>query len=334
MTTLESMEYLRLLGAIDKVSKAKVEADKEDAKRAKQTKGTEASAEYYKTIAEMGKTHLQSIDEQTKTELELLDKKYKEEMALVTENDKKSGEVRAAIEVDYQNKKAKIQEDARKKEESEQKKTYETIAGMANSTIASLSSLFSGYYSNKQGEMSNEHNAEMEALQKEYDAAEGNAAAQETIANKMTALKQAQRTDEKRLAKEKFEQEKAFNIVSIIMNTAQAVIKGISDYGLPWGLIPAGIAAGIGAAQIAIVASQPAPSFATGGNMASGGMALVGERGPEMVQLPGGTRIDSARNTPSMGNNFTFTGNIIANNPIEFYRQMSLKTARAEMGRA
>jgi hypothetical protein len=43
----------------------------------------------------------------------------------------------------------------------------------------------------------------------------------------------------------------------------------------------------------------PLPAFASGG-IAPGGLALVGERGPELAALPGGTRVSSATDTASM----------------------------------
>ena len=44
----------------------------------------------------------------------------------------------------------------------------------------------------------------------------------------------------------------------------------------------------------------PVPGFAAGGMFARGGMALVGERGPELVDLPGGSYIHNAADTGRM----------------------------------
>ena len=44
-----------------------------------------------------------------------------------------------------------------------------------------------------------------------------------------------------------------------------------------------------------------------GGGIATGGMALVGERGPEVVSLPGGARVHPSGTGPGT-NNFIFHG--------------------------
>lgn len=52
--------------------------------------------------------------------------------------------------------------------------------------------------------------------------------------------------------------------------------------------------AALGAAQMAVVRNQPIPEFAVGTNFAPGGLALVGEQGPEIVNLPRGSKVKTA----------------------------------------
>ena len=78
-----------------------------------------------------------------------------------------------------------------------------------------------------------QYNAEVEAMDAEYEAY------QEEL-----ALKQAKR-------------QKAMNLTQAIINTAVSVTQTLAQWGLPWGLIPAGIAAAMGAVEIALIASQP-----------------------------------------------------------------------------
>lgn len=78
-----------------------------------------------------------------------------------------------------------------------------------------------------------QYNAEVEAMDAEYEAY------QEEL-----ALKQAKR-------------QKAMNLTQAIINTAVSVTQTLAQWGLPWGLIPAGLAAAMGAAEIALIASQP-----------------------------------------------------------------------------
>ncbi len=78
-----------------------------------------------------------------------------------------------------------------------------------------------------------QYNAEVERMDAEYDAY------QEEL-----AIKQAKR-------------EKALSITQAIISTALSITQTIAQWGLPWGLIPAAVAAAMGAAQIAIIAAQP-----------------------------------------------------------------------------
>jgi hypothetical protein len=78
----------------------------------------------------------------------------------------------------------------------------------------------------------------------------------------------------------------------IQQGVAAAVAKALG--GLPF---PLNIAAGAGAGALAAAAFTRAlgaikvPGFADGTNFAPGGLALVGERGPELVSLPRGSQV-------------------------------------------
>ena len=78
-----------------------------------------------------------------------------------------------------------------------------------------------------------QYNSEVEAMDAEYDAF------QEEL-----QLKQAKR-------------QKAMNITQAIINTALGVTMTLAQWGVPWGLIPAGIMAAMGAAEIALIAATP-----------------------------------------------------------------------------
>ncbi len=86
-----------------------------------------------------------------------------------------------------------------------------------------------------------QYNAQVEQMDAEYDAY------QEEL-----AIKQAKR-------------EKALSITQAIISTALSITQTIAQWGLPWGLIPAAVAAAMGAAQIAIIASQPVSTGAEEG---------------------------------------------------------------------
>lgn len=128
-----------------------------------------------------------------------------------------------------------------------------------------------------------QYNSAIEALDAEYDAY------QEEL-----QLKQARR-------------QKAMNITQAIINTALGVTKTLAEWGIPQGLIPAGIMSAMGAAQIALIAATPinVDGAAVGGDIfvnrngddrrfkarlspdqrgwVTSPTVLVGEEGPEYV---------------------------------------------------
>lgn len=83
--------------------------------------------------------------------------------------------------------------------------------------------------------------------------------------------------------KKQFQNEKAGAIFSSIINTATAVVKALPN-------IPLSITVGLlGAAQTALIASQPIPKFKTGVRDFSGGLAILGDGGvSEFARTPDG----------------------------------------------
>lgn len=86
-----------------------------------------------------------------------------------------------------------------------------------------------------------QYNAENERMDAEYDAY------QEEL-----QLKQAKR-------------QKQMQLTQAIINTALGVTMTLAQWGIPWGLIPAGIMAAMGAAEIAMIASTPITAGAEDG---------------------------------------------------------------------
>lgn len=86
-----------------------------------------------------------------------------------------------------------------------------------------------------------QYDAEMEAMQAAEDAY------QEEL-----ALKQAKR-------------QKAMNISQALINTAVAVTQTFAEFGWPFGIVPAGIMAALGAAEVATIAAQPIAGAESGG---------------------------------------------------------------------
>jgi hypothetical protein len=83
-----------------------------------------------------------------------------------------------------------------------------------------------------------------------------------------------------------------------IANTAGGIMKAFDQGGVLGFLTGAAIGAE-GIKQVATIESQIS-KFATGTDYAPGGMAMVGERGPEMVYLPRGSKVKTASETRQM----------------------------------
>jgi len=73
----------------------------------------------------------------------------------------------------------------------------------------------------------------------------------------------------------------------ILTDTARGVGKAIATYPFPVNLIPIAFALTTGAAQLAVVNKAQVPAFEQGVKNFTGGWAVVGEAGPELINEPG-----------------------------------------------
>jgi len=94
--------------------------------------------------------------------------------------------------------------------------------------------------------------------------------------------------EEARIRAEIARQEKRQALFNIGVNTAKGIVKTIGNLGMPAAIPFIAITAGLGLAQAAIVASQPIPQFAKGTDYSPEGLAMVGEKGRELIQSPSG----------------------------------------------
>lgn len=104
----------------------------------------------------------------------------------------------------------------------------------------------------------------------------------------VTAKEEIERQYEERrrqIARRKAESEKKLAIFNAVIDTAQAVVAALPNYAL------AALVGVIGAAQIALISSQPIPAYATGG-IHDGGLMLVndakGSNYEEVIETPDG----------------------------------------------
>ena len=99
------------------------------------------------------------------------------------------------------------------------------------------------------------------------------------------------------LRTESARQSKEMSLFEATTSTAMAVMNALSDSTVPYYLavINAGLAAALGAAEIAAIASTPIPQFAKGTKNAPAGFKWVGEEGPELIHDGGGYPIITHR---------------------------------------
>ena len=86
-------------------------------------------------------------------------------------------------------------------------------------------------------------------------------------------------------------------LAAVASNTLQKVDEGGMEYGLIIGAVEAAAIMAVGS-----LAKSAISSFAGGTSYAPGGLALVGERGPELMHVPRGAQIYNNQQTHSMMN--------------------------------
>jgi hypothetical protein len=187
-----------------------------------------------------------------------------------------------------------------------------------------------------------EEDTKLESLQKQLDKAieKGDT---ETANELRVQIEREEINTEfnRRIAQEEYEGAKfahSLQVLSAVASAAGAVLSAFASVTLAAGPIAgaiAAVAAGIfGAVQIAAVAAAAPkpPQFAMGTNWAPGGMALVGEQGPELVNLPNGASVLSNARTESIlnNNNQQMTYNFYSPKPLD---EWQIKKAIMRQGR-
>lgn len=116
------------------------------------------------------------------------------------------------------------------------------------------------------------------------EAAKGNAVLEASIRAGMDAKKAE-------IEKKSAQRHKRAALFEAAINTAVAITRAVRSNAFPANLPAIIQASALGAIQLAVIASQ---KFAAGTRDAPGGLALVGERGPELVNLPKHSQVFNA----------------------------------------
>ena len=185
----------------------------------------------------------------------------------ILENAELTATERQNIEIESANKIAKINEDASKKDLEETKKVAEEKKNVIIRTLQTISQVVNGLqdvinlaFQTRLNNIETTENAEIDAINK-------SGLAEEQKEKKIQEAKRKAALETYEIQKKQFEVNKAIAIVQTIINTAQAVIAQFANPTPFAGAVLAALAAATGAAQLAVIASQPPPpkpAFATG----------------------------------------------------------------------
>lgn len=145
--------------------------------------------------------------------------------------------------------------------------------------------IMNGVYEANIANLENQMEASENYYNRQFELAQGDARQQDLI-----RIEQEQKRVEleEKIKKEKVKQAKANKAAAIIqaaINTALAVTSALT-FAPPASFVMAALAAALGIAQIAIIASQPIPQYAKGTEYHPGGLAEVAEVRPEVIHEP------------------------------------------------
>lgn len=138
-------------------------------------------------------------------------------------------------------------------------------------------------------------------------------------------LQEKQAEKERELKNKGAKAQRDADIAKAGVNTALAVGNALATVQpfIPNGLIASGLALAKGTAELVAVSNAPLPQFASGG-ISDGGLAMVGERGAELVNLPKGARVFNNNESKSIANSFS-VGNVTlpgVQNGEQFYQEL------------
>lgn len=182
----------------------------------------------------------------------------------------------------------------------------EQIISSTQELFNELASLSSAYADNRIEQINRTRDAELASLDVQQEAI--NKQLEKRRISETTAEALSEQLDQKRLTAEKKAAdesrkikrkaailEKAAAIINITISTAEAVAKALTA-GPYVGAVLAAIYGALGAAQAALVASQPIP-YKKGSKKTRAGLSIVGEEGPELIQMPAGAKVLPAKQT-------------------------------------
>jgi hypothetical protein len=211
----------------------------------------------------------------------------------------------------------------------ETKKYWDDVSNEMNSAFDKAFDAISGAL--KQS-IDNEQTLEDNNYKKKKANIEATVTDEEEKAKQLEALEKEHAAKTAEIKKKQFEADKAANIIGTIISTARGVAEAVAMAHLfPFNFVLAGIIGAAGAVQLGTILSQPTPEFAKGTGMSKhSGLALVGEKGPELVNFGRPAQIFSNNDTRSiLGGGLTQENNYYG----DLNTQLDLDRVNAENAR-
>jgi TP901 family phage tail tape measure protein len=264
-------ERLKLFNLIAARSKARID---EEIRQASYMEGEEA---FIKKISETQKKaddkYLEGLFEKEIGEFELTKAKAKatkERIALEMRQGEETKKIVEGIQ--------KTKEEARKAEIEKEKEKVDKILEINQMMGQGLSRITTFFFDNRQAQ----REIELEAIANWQDEQTRLAGDNEDAKLRIELQAERRRSEIKR---KQAQDNKRETLYQLALDTAASVVKSIlMNGGIPLGLPFGAIAAALGAAQMALVASRPIPQFAKGTDDSPEGFAEVGERGRELIR--------------------------------------------------
>lgn len=242
--------------------------------------GEANKAQVIRINKEISDLQLKSVDDEIALNQELYNKglKSKEEYErdkLALANKRAQEELNIARE--QADAEIKIQEDKAQKER-------EIRASIMDASLQIVQQTFDAIFQIAKANRDNELQIAIDALNKEKDIAISN---KDLTEQQKAALEKKYHDQEAALKTEAAKQDKQNAIAQALINAAVAITKALSSAPPPFNFIAAGLVAAQTAMQVAIIKSTPIPKFERGTQYAPNGLALTGEKGYELVYKDG-----------------------------------------------
>lgn len=162
---------------------------------------------------------------------------------------------------------------------------------IAQSAVQQIDAIISASYQSRLNQLDQEAMKDESNKEKELARVKGNKAQEDAINAKYAQKEAAREKERRRLEVEQAKYKKTSGIIQAIINTAISVTGMLANPGGILGVVLAALAAATGAAEVAVIASQPIPSYATGRKGGKAEFANVGEVGRELIVHKDGSMV-------------------------------------------